>query len=116
MGQILPERDGYQIPYRLIGLSQSTQARQFQADSLSSAKIAPLMFENLEKLNSLSLHQLGILEDDFIKEERFPIIRGKGAIQEAIAVCEMMALIQQVPFRKIRFRRYWKTRSVVTSH
>ena len=102
LGQILPERDGYQIPYRLIGLSQSTQGRQFQADSLSSAQNRAIdVSENLEKLNSLSLHQLGILEDDFIKEEeRFPIIRGKGAIQEAIAVCEMMALIQQVPFRK----------------
>ena len=103
LGQILPKREGYQIPYRLIGFNQSSQQDlQPQLRSPNSFKSSAIeLADNLDKLNSLSLHQLGILEDDLIEEEdRFPIVRGNGALQEAIAVCEMMALLQQVPFRK----------------
>ena len=48
-----------------------------------------------------SLEQLGILEGDhLLLEERFPEVRGKGRLEEALAVCEMAALQQQVPFRR----------------
>ena len=101
-GQILPKRDGYQIPYRLIGLNQDPiDSNSQERSSNSSGNSALDIAEDLDKLNSLSLHQLGILEGDLIDdEERFPIVRGKGALQEAMAACEMMALVQQVPFRK----------------
>ena len=47
------------------------------------------------------LEQLGILEDDQLHDEaRHPLVRGKGPKREALAVCEMMALAQQVPFRR----------------
>ena len=42
---------------------------------------------------------MGILEGDQLLEERF-LQRGQGQLEEALAVCEMAALQQQVPFRR----------------
>ena len=47
-----------------------------------------------------SLEQLGILEGDHLLMKRFPEVRGKGRLEEALAVCEIAALQQQVPFRR----------------
>ena len=47
------------------------------------------------------LQQLGILEEDHLDDEaRQPVVRGKGPQREALAVCEMVALNQEVPFRR----------------
>ena len=32
--------------------------------------------------------------------DRFPSIRGKGDLEATLAVCEMLALVQKVPFRR----------------
>ena len=54
-----------------------------------------------EETNPLDLEGLGILENDHLHdEERHPVVRGRGAKGEAIAVCEMVSLHQNVPFRR----------------
>ena len=58
--------------------------------------------ESLElPLPAVSLQQLGILEDDTLDDDqRFPLVRGQGTLDEAWRFCEMAALQQQVPFRR----------------
>ena len=72
--------------------------------SLTPNNIKDSRFEISEPLdapNSISLHQLGILEGDSLTDlDRFPSIRGKGDLKAAIADCEMLALVQKVPFRR----------------
>ena len=98
VGDSLPSRAGYQLPYRLVGIPlkrsvQSTQSStNFSQDGRDST---------LDTLSSVSLEQLGIVEaDDLTEEFNYPLIRGKGPLAEAMAVCEMIALIQRVPFRR----------------
>ena len=97
-GVVLPERSGFRLPYRLIAVAADVvwdPSNQLQ--KLASADVAVQPF--LEQPGQ-SLEQLGILEDDhLVLDERFPQVRGRGQLEEALAVCEMVALQQQVPFR-----------------
>ena len=95
-GTELPQRPGYQIDYRLIGLPEATQLpASEQLITLASSAVA------VEEETPASLEELGILEDDqLVDTDRLPIVRGRGQLQEALAVCEMVALQQQVPFRR----------------
>ncbi len=97
-GDTLPLRPGFQLPYRLIGVEQ-------EGDSHSSNKVNVVASDDRVKpffeRPGQSLEQLGILEGDhLVLEERFPEVRGRGQLDEALAVCEMVALQQQVPFRR----------------
>ena len=96
-GEILPERSGLALPYRCIGLL-SLETNDPAALPTGLANYA----ESLElPLPAVSLKQLGILEDDTLEDDqRYPLIRGQGQLQEALAVCEMAALQLKVPFRR----------------
>ena len=91
----LPKRPGFLLPYRFVALPEGAlQAPKWsETEEIKSAS----EYEN----PPTDLKQLGILEDDHLHDEaRYPTLKGKGAKQEALAVCEMIAMNQQVPFRK----------------
>ena len=96
-GDVLPERPGFALRYRCVGLPNLQESR---LDDLAPGLEASA--ELLEfPLPAVSLQQLGILEDDTLDDDqRFPLVRGQGTLDEALAVCEMAALEQQVPFRR----------------
>ena len=91
----IPERKGFQLPYRFIALPEGPVESKPQ----TVKNIIELAKE--KETNPMDLQQLGIMEDDHLEdEERNPIVRGRGSLNEALAVCEMIALHQQVPFRR----------------
>ena len=91
----LPIRKGFQLACRFIALPKGN----IEANPKSVDEILELA-KNQEP-NPLDLEQLGIMEDDRLEdEERLPFVRGRGSKNEAIAVCEMIALYEQVPFRR----------------
>jgi HlyB family type I secretion system ABC transporter len=97
-GEVLPFRPGFQLPYRLIGVDLKGLIQQGNNMNVvdSDDEVRPF-FESPGQ----SLEQLGILEQDHLAlEERFPEVRGKGQLDEALAVCEMAAIQQQLPFRR----------------
>lgn len=97
-GDILPIRTGFNLPYRLVAVESENviQPNKSQQDIGSGDSIQPYV-----ELPAQSLEQLGILEgDNLVLEERFPQVLGKGQFDESMAVCEMAALQQQVPFRR----------------
>ena len=107
-GQTLPVRDGFQLPYRLVGL-QPVEGVQMEPEIFHQLNNQDSEFESFSKIGSVSLHQLGIVEGDtLLDDDRFPIIRAKGVEEEAMAVSEMMALIQKVPFRRDTIRKILK--------
>ena len=90
----LPERGGFILPYRVIALP----AGNISTSSVSMNKIVKA---ESGATAPTDLQRLGILEDDHLHDEaRHPIVRGRGAQREALAVCEMVSLYQQVPFRR----------------
>jgi HlyB family type I secretion system ABC transporter len=96
-GQRLPARDELRLPYRCIGLPE--------AEALPSAEqvvpVQSLAVEAADQAPATSLQQLGILEyEALVDSDRFPLVRGRGQQDEAMAVCEMVALQQRVPFRR----------------
>ena len=95
-GETLPIKDGYLFPYRLIGLPRTSALP-------ASEQVIPVHVsaEISGEILSTNLEELGIVEDDFIVDhDRYPSIRGKGQLSEALAVAEMVALHQKVPFRR----------------
>ena len=96
-GDVLPERSGFALSYRCVGLPKLQGSPVDELPPGLGASAQPLQFP----LPAVSLNQLGILEDDTLEDDqRFPLVRGQGTLQEALAVCEMAALQQQVPFRR----------------
>ncbi|AII46646.1 hypothetical protein KR49_09350 [Synechococcus sp. KORDI-49] len=96
-GTVLPDRPGFQLAYRCVGLpEQGLLPASEQLVTLASSAVAVE-----EESAPASLQQLGILEDDALEDaDRVPIVRGRGQLAEALAVCEMVALQQRVPFRR----------------
>ena len=98
LGEVLPSHSGFSLGYRCIGLpplSENVIAAQEQIGLESEA--VPMS----DELPAVSLQQLGILEEDSLADDqRYPLVRGVGTLQEALAVCEMAALQQHVPFRR----------------
>ena len=86
------------LPLRLVGLPISNENSFIPSliPNLDSSQI-----EDFDGAAPVSLQQLGILESESIRnKDRFPVIKAKGTLQQAIAVCEMVALLQKVPFRR----------------
>ena len=97
-GTKLSSRPGFQLPYRLIGVEPKGLIEPSQG---STAAFSDDVVEPFVERPGQSLEQLGILEGDhLVLEERFPEARGQGQFEETLAVCEMVALQQQVPFRR----------------
>jgi HlyB family type I secretion system ABC transporter len=95
-GVVLPKRSGFRLPYRLIGVDAEIGAKPAVLLPASVDAVEPFLEQPGQ-----SLEQLGILEDDqLVLDERFPSVRGRGQLEEALAVCEMASLQQQVPFRR----------------
>ena len=54
-----------------------------------------------ELLEPTNLLALGILEADNLEDEgQFPVVKGTSELMSAMAVCEMLSLHQNVPFRR----------------
>ena len=95
-GDVLPIKNNYNLPYRLVGLlpaSEINVSKQTIPDAITQ-------YDSDSNIPT-NLASLGIVEDDSRQEqERYPILKARGAIAEAIAVCEMISLQQKVPFRR----------------
>ena len=97
-GAELPSRPGFQLPYRLVGVEPRGL---IEPSNGSTAAFSDDVVKPFLERPGQSLEQLGILEGDhLVLEERFPEVRGQGQVEETLAVCEMAALQQQVPFRR----------------
>ncbi len=96
----LPPIEGYKLDYRLIALPVIQEKNTENKELIST-------ISNIDRdINPVDLEQLGILENDLLDiEDRFPIIKGQGLVQEPLAICEMAALYQQVPFRKDNIKK-----------
>lgn len=91
----LPQCSQFIFPLRIIGLPKDFKGLTSNINSQLN------ILESDDSLPGANLSSLGILEDDALKDQqKFPIITGKGVINEALAVCEMIAISQNVPFRK----------------
>ena len=106
-GDVLPQRSGFGLNYRCVGLPR------FDAVQDQAEQLPPGLADSAEPLESplpaVSLQQLGILEDDNLEDDqRFPLVRGKGTLQEALAVCEMR-FSSRCLSAVMAFRKFWKT-------
>ena len=84
------------LPLRLVGLPISNENSFIPSliPNLDSSQI-----EDFDGAAPVSLQQLGILESESIRnKDRFQEIKAKGTLQQAIAVCEMVALLQKYRF------------------
>ena len=96
VGERLPVRNGYLLPYRLIGY--------FESDS-NSMNIEPTTIESLartrESLNAVpSLSSLGIVEEDLRSMTIVILLFEEKTTCRNACVCEMVCLSQNVPFRR----------------
>ena len=97
-GEIIPQPLGYKLPCRLARLPS---IEQFAGATEGVKTLLSEEVEMMSDINPTTLQKLGILEDEKIDiVDKYPAIRGKGILQEAMAACEMIALFQKVPFRR----------------
>ncbi|KZR73258.1 ABC transporter transmembrane domain-containing protein [Prochlorococcus marinus] len=95
-GDKISNKDSFNLPIRLIGLADS----QKLPASEQVVPVSNLEYETSE-VASTNLEDLGIVEyEEIADKDRFPIVKGHGQLAEALAVSEMIALQQRVPFRR----------------
>ena len=95
-GPAIPVRPGLRLPYRLVALPEGVLKSEPPRSAAEAVEPAAE-----QRATPVDLQQLGILEDDHLEDDaRYPVVRGRGPLQEALAVSEMVALQQQVPFRR----------------
>lgn len=98
-GDTLPERKGFNLPYRMIGILPFQDLTENEPLSVVANQKDEIQV--FKESTSHSLQQLGILEEDLLSlDDKYPIVRGKSQVDQALAVSEMIALHQQVPFRR----------------
>lgn len=99
-GHSLPAESGHVFPYRLVGFSID------DAQNQTNSPFHNLTVSELGPAKSVTPTQLGILEEDeYPIQDKYPFIQAKGVLDEALAVCEMAALQQKVPFRRDHLKR-----------
>ena len=90
-------KQGYQLDIRCIGFPKTFKF----ADVRPVSNYDAALYDELEEVPGASLQQLGILENDNLEDDqRFPVIKGKGQLDEALAVTQMVALFSSTPFKK----------------
>ena len=95
--EVLPIRQGFKLPYRIIGFNSSLPV---PVKPVSSSLPKPSSMD-FEETPGVSLHTLGILEEDNLSiDQKFPIVTGRSRLDQALAVTEMVALHHRVPFRR----------------
>ena len=88
-------RDSFALPLRFVAFASHDNLTSFAqlADSHVTSDS-----ETIE--NPLGFDQLGILDGDHLKvTEEYPFVKAKGDEEAAIAVCNMITLHYNVPFR-----------------
>ena len=96
---VLPVVNGYRLGYRLIGFPKNMFDPEFR--SLNAPSNLLSLATNAVDSPGTSLQALGIVEDDLPdSDDNFPILMAKGQLKQTLAVCEMLALYEQTPFRK----------------
>ena len=96
-GTLLPKNENFNLKYRIVGFkSLNIVGTLPEHANLNQSKV-----ESLESLSSASLSSLGIVESDSqTNKDIYPIVKGYGLLNEILAVCEMLALFSNVPFRR----------------
>ena len=104
-GRALPIRSGFNLPYRLVGFPSLAGSI---VESINSSSLYDIdAVEDFEDYDAVSLDQLGIIEGDSLQDDvKYPILRGRGVLDESLAVCEMIALVQRVPFRRDAIKKF----------
>ena len=95
-GEVLPSTKNFNLPYRIIGFSESDGSTDLNSFTNESFEV-----KEYSETQNLSLTALGILEDDNLTlDQRFPFVKGTSTLKKGMAVCEMIAHQLVVPFRK----------------
>ena len=69
------------------------------------------------KVENKDLHELGILEEDNLTDkDRYPVLKGRGMVEEGIALIEMVARKLELPMRKELCKSFWSNRKEEVKH
>lgn len=100
----LGQRPGAWLPLRLVGFPEGLLQGLSDGSPDPGDAVVPVEadVEEVEELHALvDLEGLGIVEADSLAlSDRFPQVRGRGQVGEAMAVIEMVVRYHQVPFRR----------------
>ena len=93
------ERPGLNVPIRFLSIPETTGSVAVTESDVSQIQLATN--PELDDASPANFAGLGIIEANAVAEEtRFPVVKGHGPHQEALAICEMLCLQQKVPFRR----------------
>ena len=106
MGESLERTNNFQYKARLIGLKAEWQKEFNQnAEGKLDTRDKPEEKNNGQNdvlnVDRTDLLKLGVVEhEEFKDEDKFPSLRGKGIVNEGLAILEMVCLNLKLPFRK----------------
>ncbi len=109
-GSSFEKLDSFVLPFRAVGLpenwlDENSESYEIPSNEIEADEATPE--KEKIKVGQQDLEQLGIIEPDNLEDkDKYPLIRGFGPIEEGLAVLEMLARSQKVPFRRDLSKRY----------
>ncbi|WP_250398913.1 ABC transporter transmembrane domain-containing protein [Synechococcus sp. MU1648] len=108
---ILEIKSTLSVPLRLLGLPKAIVSSNFDlndsnsfGDTNNTANLSTLSIEHKDSTKAVipfSLEQLGIVESEQKSiYDIYPFISGGSPSQKVLALCQMLALFHNIPFRK----------------
>ncbi len=98
----LEKKNGFAFDERILKLRKNWKEQYIGENKDNDAEhIDNLQNDNQLSVESKDLYQLGILEYDNLNDkDLYPVIKGKGIVDEGIALVEMVARNLDLPMRK----------------
>ena len=100
---VMVRKNGYNMPIRILKMpenwlgSEETEVNKSKKQNINENNDE----KEVLKVSSKDLEELGIISnEDFKDEDKYPIIKGRGMVNEGLAILEMICRQQKLPMRK----------------
>ena len=100
---VMVRKNGYNMPIRILKMpenwlgSEETEVNKSKKQNINENNDE----KEVLKVSSKDLEELGIISnEDFKDEDKYPIIKGRGMVDEGLAILEMICRQQKLPMRK----------------
>ena len=102
-------KQGFVFKTRVIKLDKKWKEKYIQdkVDLPKAYKEQPKIKSEQLQVKRTDLYKLGIIESENVKEiDIYPVIKGKGMVNEGLAIVEMVARKLKLPMRKELCKKY----------
>ena len=85
---VMVEKNGYNMPIRILKMPENwLGSEETEVNKSKNKTLMKIMMKRSAQVSSKDLEELGIISnEDFKDEDKYPIIKGRGMVNEGLAI------------------------------